>query len=74
MFGFFQSHAQERDEADRNAALDEALNRIAEGQRDAVEKVYQLTASAVYGFILSIVKNNEDYMLSESRKKHFFLN
>ena len=61
MFGLLQSHAPEGEsEAQRNAELDAALQKIGKGDREAVSDVYARTASAVYGFILSIVRNTED--------------
>ena len=40
--------------------LDRALRRVANGHTDALETIYTQTSSAVYSYILSIVKNPED--------------
>ena len=40
--------------------LDKCLVRIAAGERDALAELYSATKTAVYGFILSIVKNATD--------------
>ena len=40
--------------------LDRALRRVAKGHTDALETIYTQTSSAVYAYILSIVKNTED--------------
>lgn len=38
----------------------ELMSRIAMGEKDAFQTLYQETARAVYGFALSIVKNKQD--------------
>ena len=39
---------------------DELILRIARGEQSAMEQLYRLTDKAVYGFILSILKNRHD--------------
>ncbi len=40
--------------------LDRAIERVAKGHTDALEDIYTETSSAVYSYILSIVRNTED--------------
>lgn len=40
--------------------IEKLLRRIARGHRDAIGDIYDMTHTAVYGFVLSIVKNAED--------------
>ena len=43
-----------------DAVLEECIFRIAQGEREALETLYQQTRSSVYGFALSILKNPQD--------------
>ena len=43
-----------------NQTLDDCIRRMAEGDREGLATLYELTHSAVYGFILSILKNVDD--------------
>ena len=43
-----------------NRELDRWIHRIAQGDRDALEKLYRATRSAVYAYALSITKNRFD--------------
>ncbi|SCY25445.1 RNA polymerase sigma-70 factor, ECF subfamily [Lachnospiraceae bacterium XPB1003] len=45
---------------ERNKILDKDLRKLARGKSQALDEVYELTKGAVYGFILSILKNEED--------------
>ena len=40
--------------------LDKALERVAKGHTESLETIYTQTSSAVYAYILSIVKNADD--------------
>lgn len=44
----------------RGAFLDECIRKIADGDKDALKVFYEETSSAVYGFALSVLKNNYD--------------
>ncbi len=48
------------DRAELNKRIDRAIHRIARGDREAIGEIYDLTGTAVYGFILSMLKNRED--------------
>lgn len=41
-------------------ALDNCIIRIADGDKEALEQLYEQTRPAVYGFALSILKNTQD--------------
>ena len=45
---------------ERNKILDKDLRKLARGKSQALDEVYELTKGAVYGFIFSILKNEED--------------
>ncbi|MBR1470946.1 MAG: RNA polymerase sigma factor [Lachnospiraceae bacterium] len=48
------------EESDKNARLDKALRKLAKGHTEAMEELYELTKTAVYGYIFSILKNAQD--------------
>jgi len=48
------------DRIEQNHKLDRALHRVARGDREAIAEIYDLSSAAVYGYILSILKNRED--------------
>ena len=43
-----------------DAELDNCIRRIAQGDREGLAALYELTRAAVYGFALSVVKNVDD--------------
>ena len=47
-------------EEDKSVLIERCLRRIARGHKDAIGDIYELTKAAVYGYILSILKNAED--------------
>lgn len=47
-------------EEDKSVLIERCLRRIARGHKDAIGDIYELTKAAVYGYILSILKNTED--------------
>lgn len=59
---FLLSMADAADERDKsqNELLERNLRRIARGHTDAIGEIYELTKSAVYGYVLSILKNAQD--------------
>ncbi len=44
---------------DRRAALEEALGRVAEGERTALRRVYDLTSAKLLGVILHVVRDRD---------------
>lgn len=61
MLFFWLTSPMEQSLPAQPAELDEALfPRIAAGDREALAELYRQTDSAVYGFILSILKNRHD--------------
>lgn len=59
---FLLSMADAADEQDKsqNELLEINLRRAARGHTDAIGEIYELTKSAVYGYVLSILKNAQD--------------
>ncbi len=59
---FLHSMADAADGPDKsqNELLEINLRRIARGHTDAIGEIYELTKSAVYGYVLSILKNAQD--------------
>lgn len=51
--------SDERDK-NQNELLERNLRRVARGHTDAIGEIYELTKSAVYGYVLSILKNAQD--------------
>ncbi len=47
-------------ESTRNQIIEQALAQLAEGHSDALSALYEHTRAAIYGYILSILKNTHD--------------
>lgn len=48
------------DTAVQSAKLEKCLRRVARGRKEAIGEIFDMTKTAVYGFVLSILKNAED--------------
>lgn len=48
------------DDRSQNEQLEKSLRRIARGHNEAIGDIYDITKAAVYGYILSILKNVQD--------------
>ncbi|MGN0324694.1 MAG: RNA polymerase sigma factor [Lachnospiraceae bacterium] len=60
MFLLSMADAEDQQDRSQNEQIEKYLRRIARGHTEAVGDVYELTKSAVYGYVLSILKNAED--------------
>lgn len=52
--------AADEQDGNQNELLEKYLRRVARGHTDAIGEIYELTKSAVYGYVLSILKNAHD--------------
>lgn len=50
----------EYDPLTRNQILEEYIEEIVNGDKEALVKLYELTKNSIYGFVLSIIKNKHD--------------
>lgn len=60
MFLYSMADAADGQDKSQNELLEINLRRIARGHTDAIGEIYELTKSAVYGYVLSILKNAQD--------------
>lgn len=60
MFLYSMADAADGQDKSQNELLEMNLRRIARGHTDAIGEIYELTKSAVYGYVLSILKNAQD--------------
>lgn len=59
---FFTMTLEADPEQNKNKTLEKNLRKIAKGDNEAIGEIYELTEHALYGYILSILKNPEDAM------------
>lgn len=60
MVSFCAVPGAEKQKSDNRILLEQYILQMAEGEKSAIEPFYEKTHAAIYGFILSILKNRED--------------